>query len=440
MPSSFSPRFFFILLGISLLPHLVYVWFNTTSITAGLLIACGVVTMLNLTDLLRYRLTAKCATAIGVLLFLLLASSLYNLYKFENTKPIYSFPAVILLFASAISTSSFLSRTSVAAIRGSILAFCFILLGIGWMKVFYVPTFLNYDMHIKPVFPYSEESHFALSLGMMACVYAFIGNMRWAVFVIANMISLGIIYPNLTIVLFFFLSVGVLMMRQRPTVLIMLALVGTPALVWFFLDVVISIDYFASRLNFDDVDNLTTIVFLQGWQLAYLNIVGTYGIGLGFQGLGSESTIIGDLTWQVMRIASGGRALNLADGGFLAAKIIAEFGILGVVGLAYYVIFLIRNSLRFAFWSRSPSTDLVAAVHFGRFAFLFAFLVEVFFRGLGYFSPGLFFALVAGFGLAGAEVGRATSTSKATVQRKRAVSRGPSSAMPRRVSGRPRMT
>lgn len=213
----------------------------------------------------------------------------------------------------------------------------------------------------------------------------------------------GFSYPNLTMIIFLALCVFAIMIRQRGSFFIAFILFVSPILAWSILNLMLSIDYFETRLNFDNTSNLTTIVFLQGWQLAYLNFFETYGIGLGFQGLGSEPTVVGDLTQRVASFSYEGTFINLSDGGFLAAKIIAEFGVIGIIGLICYLGFLFRASLWLAFWYTSPSADPATARYAVMFAFLFAFFVEVFFRGLGYFSPGLFFALAAGLGLVDAE-------------------------------------
>lgn len=403
MSTSFSPRLFFIFLVVCLLPQLVFVWFRTTSITIGLLIACGIVIATNSSDILKNKQSKKQTAALAIFFMILLLSSLNQLYMYEYTKPIYSLPAIIVFFTAAIATSRILARTSLSAVKGSILSFSLLLISIGWLKIFYTPTFFNYDMYPKAVFPYSEESHFALSVGMIACVYTFIGDVRWSIFIMANVACLGFIYPNLTIIVFLALNVLAIMIRQRGYFFKALLLFAAPILSWFIFKVMLSIDYFETRLDFDAANNLTTMVFLQGWQLAYLNFFETYGIGLGFQGLGSGPTVIGDLTQRITSLTYGGESINLSDGGFLAAKIIAEFGTVGVIGLICYLAFLFRGSLRLAFWYSSPSANPTTARYALMFAFLFAFFVEVFFRGLGYFSPGLFFALAAGVGLVDAE-------------------------------------
>jgi hypothetical protein len=427
MSARISPRLLLILLLISLFPQLVFVGFKAPSITFGFSIACGVACFVNLPDILKYKMGTQHKIILVLSLMIITLSSLYQLYRYDEIKPLYSIPVIIIMLTGAIATSSFLSRIPISAIKGSILAVCLILIGIGWLKLFYVPPFLNYNMYIKPVFPYSEESHFALSLGMFACAYAIIGQKRWSIFIAANMMGLAFSYPSLTLVIFLVLNFAVMLLHTNRRFVLFALFTLFPFVIYFLINYIFSFDYFSERLDFVGMNNLTTLVFFQGWELAYLNVLETYGLGLGFQGLGSERTVIGDMSNQITLIASGGRFMNLSDGGLLAAKVISEFGALGVIIIAWYLAFLVRGYLRFTSTHSLLSADPATFLYALRFAFLFAFLVEMFFRGLGYFSPGSFFALVAVFGLVGDEANGARSSLNRIVRLGRGALAAPSS-------------
>jgi hypothetical protein len=113
---------------------------------------------------------------------------------------------------------------------------------------------------------------------------------------------------------------------------------------------------------------------------------------LGFQLLGTQPR--SEQSYIIERLA--GIQLNREDGGFLAAKILAEFGILGAIFILYYLkisleafgflkkqILIINNR-------QNLKHQLVAVI-------IFAFSVELFVRGAGYFSSGVFLFIFALF-------------------------------------------
>jgi hypothetical protein len=151
--------------------------------------------------------------------------------------------------------------------------------------------------------------------------------------------------------------------------------------------------YFLDRLAISDTsNNLSALVYLQGLYDAYYSLEATNYLGLGFQLLGTQPP--SELSLTIQTIA--GTELNREDGSFLAAKILAEFGILGVIFIIYYlkisfqaVIFL-RKQIFLINDRRDLKHQLVAAI-------IFAFSVELFVRGTGYFSPGVFLFIFALF-------------------------------------------
>lgn len=117
----------------------------------------------------------------------------------------------------------------------------------------------------------------------------------------------------------------------------------------------------------------STLVWLKGWHLAYLNLIETVGLGIGFQQLGYTGAY--SIISESLRSGTIGNVdLNIHDGGSLAAKMISEMGILGVLFLIYslitFVLYLRRVSQWNYFW--------IAAFVGGLF--------ELYIRGYGYFT------------------------------------------------------
>ena len=93
--------------------------------------------------------------------------------------------------------------------------------------------------------------------------------------------------------------------------------------------------YFSDRLKLTtDSDNLSVLVFVQGWQLAYNSLKETYGLGIGIQQLGfvKVETEAGDTIIRLL-----GRNVNDTDAGLTFGKIVSEFGLLGVFLIIIYL-------------------------------------------------------------------------------------------------------
>lgn len=240
----------------------------------------------------------------------------------------------------------------------------------------------------KPVFPFSEPSHFALAfipVLMYVCVTAK-GRQR-IVFLFVGLAS-AVLLENLT------LAAGcVLVAFVSLRFWTILAFVAALTLVATQFD----ISYFTSRLDFGaDDQNLSTLVYLQGWQLIAESWEKSSGFGLGFQQLGVLGTTVGAAEL-IHSIADD--SLNLRDGGFTLSKLVSEFGGVGVILCLVYLISAWRAARRLraiavaAEHGRIDSPALVFA-----YCAVVSYLIEMLVRGVGYFT-GTGVLLVAAFWL-----------------------------------------
>ena len=143
-----------------------------------------------------------------------------------------------------------------------------------------------------------------------------------------------------------------------------------------------NMSYFTSRLSFDNPNNVSTLVFLSGWERAYLNLIDFSFLGIGFNQLGYEGQI-GYYQNQIMSL--GLRNLNLKDGGSLAPKLISELGVFGIFLILMYLIFFVKIMYKLKKYSYSYT-------HLNAF-YISIFImssVNIFMRGSGYFSPIIF--------------------------------------------------
>ncbi|MBC7489917.1 MAG: hypothetical protein H7240_08125 [Glaciimonas sp.] len=241
------------------------------------------------------------------------------------------------------------------------------------------------QMSSKPVGLFSEPSHLALILAPLL-VYACAVELRWHRFFIMFFFLWGLLIQNLTTLSVVILSFMVLFRFNPPRVLIVILLAGGL--------VISDLEYFTSRLLISsESENLSVLVFLQGWEIAKEMLNETSYWGAGFQQFGFLN-ISNDISNKISLLNE--ENLNLFDGGSTASKLVGEFGIYAIAGLLIYIVFF--------FWAfgqlRNAHANRISGGRLFFISCLFAFVIELFIRGVGYFSPTCFLALSAVMGLA----------------------------------------
>jgi len=82
--------------------------------------------------------------------------------------------------------------------------------------------------------------------------------------------------------------------------------------------------------------NISSMIYWQGWQDAWSNLLRTHGIGLGFNMMGCNplpDSPIRDIFDKYMPVWA--TYLNIHDGSFLASKIVSE---LGIIGISFFIL------------------------------------------------------------------------------------------------------
>lgn len=162
----------------------------------------------------------------------------------------------------------------------------------------------------------------------------------------------------------------------------------------------VDVSYYESRLQFDEsTSNLTALVYMQGWDDAYNALLKTNWFGLGFQNMGSlEPGVYGEKIFKIVGVYK-----NRLDGGFLAAKIVGEFGVIGLLFVLFYMISLLMSILYCRKFFKAYQADREEALEIFSVStvlgcsFIIVFLIEMFARGYGYFSPGMLLVMVSVF-------------------------------------------
>jgi hypothetical protein len=186
------------------------------------------------------------------------------------------------------------------------------------------------------------------------------------------------------------------MLIQNATLLlgcIFAAVIALPMrtfLIFGFLGILVfylfGINYFLERLDFIESNNVSTLAYLSGWERAYLNFMETFGIGVGFQQFG----IVGS-KGQIMNVLNdlGAPDLCLKDGATVGSKVIGEFGTLGILCIAVYIIYCIKGARYLS--NISANKTLNVSRHDILFqSFFVMYIVDVLIRGTAYFSSATF--------------------------------------------------
>ncbi len=289
------------------------------------------------------------------------------------------------------------SKIVLEAFTWSYYSFAFI--GIFNISTFYIlGKTLGYT-HAKPFFPFLEPSHFALYFGPLSFIYVATQTTTIKqIYAISLLFGMGVITPNTTLLTYASLSVLLLIFSLRPKALF-LTLPIFLATVIYGSSFVLSNEYFSSRLDLSaDNQSATTLVYLQGVQDAVNSLSSTNGLGLGFQMLGTQPP--SEYAYSIAKVmADVNGELNRQDGGFLAAKLIAELGVLGIVLLILFMISSTKSLLRVRHIKfKSMNSQNTKELIFN--CIIITFCIEMFIRGYGYFSSGFFLFLIAVFYLA----------------------------------------
>ena len=354
-----------------------------------------------------FRLDSYTLSTVGIVL---LFNVIYYLYekKVTVTKKFFSILTLSLCFVlvhSFLAAVFFFKGYNLSRNLTSIFSFFILLVGAynfstilprlpqGFLdrmmtRIFYFYLFiiiLSFIINVaptryaKPIFPYSEPSHLALFFGPIIAYLIIISKSKMKrLLLIFTGVLIALIIKNMTLlVTMVIISVFVYNIYVIPILII--SSVG----LYFFSD----LDYFSERVDFTNMhktNNLSTLVYVKGFQLIDEGLRVTKGWGIGFQQLGHVPlrTDIGDY----MKAKMNGLELNSQDGGFTAAKVIAEFGVVGLVLTVLFIYYLLKQWNRY----RKISKTVISSHEVLFFASIITIFSEFFFRGIGYFSATIF--------------------------------------------------
>lgn len=374
-----------ILLSTVVLPSLVRMVFHTSSMAEGVAFILGL--HISLFVVLNSIRRQSKSNGLGVAIFIFIVMGIvmtqsaisylihddFDFGRFEKT---YLFLLIFLFGAFSFASLAQKVPNSEAAYSVKLVFYVLLLSCIS--VILHLQPFSSAGG--KPVFFFNEPSHFALSFLPFLLYMVVTSSPRKKLLLVLLGYSTALLLENLTLI------VGCTIVAALTTPLRRLLFIAPFAVILIFFSAA-NLDYYSSRVSISGYSqNASTLVFLSGWERAYLNFEETFGLGVGFQQFG----IIGSRGVMLELLEPlGADNLNLLDGGAVAPKFIGEFGLLGMVMLLAYLVYFAKS----ARWLREVSKDEVAPREYMRAFFLSCFVmysIDLFVRGTGYFTSSGF--------------------------------------------------
>ncbi|OGT07457.1 MAG: hypothetical protein A2103_04275 [Gammaproteobacteria bacterium GWF2_41_13] len=381
-------------LWLALFPSFFAVFFSASSGTPGLLIAAIAI----IPALLRYVKFTKIPISwtgvlIAMLVWILVVIPGVGGVSYSSKAYFSLFIAIFLLFFIFLAATWFEQCNSSRFYR-LISMFWMAFFLIGWIGFFLKVKVFGYKTLAAAVFPFSEPSHFAIVAGPIYVISFFLAPKKFKLFIVLNIIFQAMLLKNLSLLLYTGIIGAIVFQVCVKNVLmpiIFTTVIAIGVIVAFTVNPAY-VAYCTNRLTLSSKStSLTVLAARQGIYAAKDSLVDTVGIGLGFQMLGTEKP--NEIT-KIIASITHGIELSRPEGGFVAAKLIAELGVVGVALVILVFAQMVRsffwlrqywrNSLRRKFdWSGSQLKLVVAH------SLIVAFFVEMFIRGIGYFSLGV---------------------------------------------------
>lgn len=298
-----------------------------------------------------------------------------------NIKAYLSLIILLFIFGAAYLTAYSLSSTNDFILYKVVRNTFFIFMFLGLYQI----VFIGGARHILL---FGEASHYALFIGPFSiALYVLTQSKFLKLFIILWLFLAGISFPNTTILVYAFL---ILLLHVKFNIKsIILLVIGGAILV----NLIFTNEYFYQRIFFwnnQSSKNLSSLVYLQGIEDAYYSITSTNGFGIGFQQMGAQKSSEAGL--RIQEIMGNETGLNRQDGGFTAAKIIAELGYFGIILLVFFFIIAKKSYVYLSYFVYSKVCDIPLVISY---SFIYAYLVELFVRGAGYFTQSSFLFYVA---------------------------------------------
>lgn len=318
---------------------------------------------------------------IGFMVLLALHSSITSILNIEvnNARVFFSLMLLSLMLLSSPLIFNIFELVEEDIFKKTIILSYYFLLLFGFIMVI---IHKNHIILTKDMILFKEPSHFAMVLLPLSLFYMILNNgkKRYVNYVLLLLLSL--LLENLTLLAGVLTILIIINWKYKYKLILILCCV---IFLTNFLDFAF-LNYYTDRLVLtSSSDNLSVLVFISGWERALFSFLNTNGLGIGFQNLG----FFGNYGVAMMKIGYilNGRFINLYDGGSLAPKLIAELGFFGFFAILSYLGLSFRMIVNLGSIKKRENSKYVFFI-----SIFLMFIIQLFIRGIGYFSPmSLFF-------------------------------------------------
>ena len=376
-----SVRIAISLISIVFLPSLLFFFNVASSLALGSVFAALIVITIGpkSKNVCNYQFLISLVVVSGIVCHLLLAGMIFPI---DWQRALTSLIPVFLFVFSGIALGEMMLMVKESSLSDAIsicLLLLIILIILPNIGLPIAEIYSNEYGYLKPIFPFKEPSHFALIFIPFILYFTLKANLSNKYLILIFFFYIGFKIENLTLI------VGCILVAfsTLPWRALFFGLI-----IFFIALSQIELSYFQDRLtiNKDYSNNLSLLVYMQGWELIYDSLGRSFGWGIGFQQLGLQDklTDTGSIIYSLT-----GSTINVLDGGFTLSKILSEFGYLGMILMFFYVIFF-KKSYTIIKHSKLSSPYIFSS------SIILSYSIEVFVRGVGYFN-GTLILLISSF-------------------------------------------
>jgi hypothetical protein len=372
-----------LLLLLCFLPTTTYVILGLSSLTLGYLVSL-IISLFLLVISQRVKVSLIgfiwCCVAVIIIFF----HGLDN-YFTAPSKALGSILILTLMLHFANLFASYLVKLNDCEFKVIFLVIGRILFISGLFGTVFAFNLLGYERFAKSVFLFYEPSHYATIFGLILLSYLSVCDATERYVALIITIVIATILPSVTLLVYVLIFLLCFFSFLKGITLVFVTSVCFASYV-IFLDPELA-EYFVSRLVLNsENNNLSALVYMQGWADAAQSLSDTHGYGLGFLMAGqNEASAIGNKIFEI-----AGMYKN-RDGSFIASKLIIEFGVIGIMLVISYVFFFIKYAFLFKNISSLKEKVLIGVV--------LSYSVEMFVRSNAYFAFGSTMFLIAIFSL-----------------------------------------
>ena len=319
-------NYFIKLLFLLVIPSLAYVLFNLSSLSIGLLLTCLLLLIFNNNKIYIKDIKGWPLLVLHIFFGFEFFKTIYLGLSLTTLLQIYLSFVIILLIAQNLVYSSVNIN-----FRTNLKYVYYVLICILLINIFNIQIG-RYYLFQKSIFPFSEPSHLVINFGYFLPTIFYLQKkiMRFAL--VLFLLFFAFYFESLLFVLIVFASY---LFTNRINLKLLFSILLIFVLLYFvFVNYnLINLDYYLNRLDFKNLNNISLLVFLQGWEIIITTLKDFNLIGVGLNNL--KSVPFSEVADQLYTIL--GEYKNREDGGFLAAKIIGETGIAGFVMILIYI-------------------------------------------------------------------------------------------------------